>query len=372
MSGVAADWSVHTTLGRHHQEPSVRDAFELDRRRVLASSAFRRLQYKTQVFATPVEDHIRTRLTHTLEVASLARWLALGLGANATLAEVIALAHDLGHPPFGHAGERALEEQMRDHGGFEHNAQSLRVVEFLEHPFPPFRGLNLTLEVREGLATHRTAFDRPVDVHSEDPQLIDLVGRSVSPSIEAQIVEVADRLAYNAHDLEDACGAGLLTEAKLVSVPLWRDMAAPVVDRHPNSSIFAIWRPTIERLLSWLVDDVVQTTMSRLGDAGASDVEHVRSMPDGAVTFSTEAAEQLAAIEALLKSSVYGHSRVVEADGDARHIVQTLFSALVQSPDRLPKRFASRIDADSPHRVVCDYVAGMTDRYCQSLLHQIT
>ncbi|HSW46571.1 MAG TPA: dNTP triphosphohydrolase, partial [Phycisphaerae bacterium] len=232
--------------GREHPEtfPKNVDPFAIDRQRVLHSAAFRRLEFKTQVFVVGEHDHFRTRLTHTLEVASIARRLCTGLEVNIAVGELIALAHDLGHPPFGHAGEVALADLMKNHGGFEHNAQSLRVIEFLEHPYPPFRGLNATCEVRESLAKHCTLYDKP-GCHP-------LADGSRAP-IEGQIANLADRLAYDCHDLEDAIGAGLITEPELAAVDLWAEAIAEPRRRYPDLPLAAIRRPVLDSLESTML-----------------------------------------------------------------------------------------------------------------------
>jgi dGTPase len=368
-AGGTAPFAVQddASRGRQHAEVAAEDLapFELDRRRVLQSSAFRRLQYKTQVFVAAEQDHFRTRLTHTLEVASQARQLAAALHVNVTLAEVIALAHDLGHPPFGHAGERALDRTMSGSGGFEHNAQSLRVVEYLEHPFPPFRGLNLSFEVREALARHHTAYDQPRATPSTDPLLSQELAGVACATIEAQLVAVADRLAYDAHDLEDALGAGLLAPADLEGIELWSRASADARRRWPAVSVYALWRPVIDGLQHRLRADVAATTLRRVRDGHMNSPESVRRAGQAAVSFSPEARAEIEELEAFLVAKVYGHASVQAADAAAADKVLGLFQAYLDRPDALPERFASRIPEQGLPRVVCDYVAGMTDRFCE-------
>lgn len=351
------------TLGRVHADPADadRDPFELDRDRIVASTAFRRLQGKTQVFVYDEHDHFRTRLTHTLEVAQIARRLAVMLGVNESLAEVIALAHDLGHPPFGHAGEAALAECMADHGGFEHNAQSLRVVDYLEHPHPAFRGLNLTFECREGLIKHVSRYDRP-DASTDDAGVGALFAVGPCPTLEAQLVSVADRIAYDCHDLEDALGAGLIGEADLAGVTLWRDACDAVRRRHPGANIHAVRRPVLDRIVSRLVTDCADATRSRL--ARCTTVDDVRRS-SAAADFSVDLAPGVREIEEFLARRVYHHDRLVPMDARGRERIDALFDAYVRNPARLPPRFAARLDAQGVHRVVCDYIAGMTDRFCR-------
>jgi len=308
----------------------------LDRQRVVHAAAFRRLQHKTQVFVALEADHFRTRLTHTLEVAHLARVLAEALGRSAGLAEVVALAHDLGHPPFGHAGERALDECLRDHGGFEHNAHTLRVVEYLEHPYPDFRGLNLTRVVRECLAKHSTRYDRP-GVHP--------LRDGSPPPPEGVVVDLADRLTYGLHDLQDGLYAGLLQPRDLAAVALWRrayDGAVP-----GGESWRGRLRPAIDRMQQLLVADVC--IASSAGDEPR---------------LSPAMEQQLGELESLLLERVYRDERLVQMDERARRVVRETFDAFTSEPGRLPPRFARRVDRDGLHRVVADYIAGMTDRFC--------
>ena len=346
-SGVTSD--------RAHDEPvdRLRSPFELDRHRVIESMAFRRLERKTQVFGAAHHDHFRTRLTHTLEVASLARTLARLLSANESLAEVIALAHDLGHPPFGHAAEQVLDELMVDHGGFNHNLHSLRVVEYLEHPFPPFRGLNLTAAVRAGLASHCTQYDKPAES--------DRVSRA--GSIEAQIASVADRIAYDHHDLEDAIGAGFVDLDQLADVPLWQD-AMNGLDVAPQpANIHTIRRVVLDAMLSSVIADVVEASKRRLDSYDS--VAASKAAADDLVAPSADTESRLAALERLLSARVYNHPDVVEMDAKGRTMVRALFEAYLRDPSKLPPRFTARLDDQSPHRVICDYIAGMTDRFCK-------
>jgi dGTPase len=337
---------------RDHPEPTDarRTPFQIDHHRVVHSAAFRRLEYKTQVFVIHEGDHFRTRLTHTLEVASAARLLAGALGANAELAEVIALAHDLGHPPFGHAGEKELDAFMSEHGGFEHNAQSLRVVEYLEHPYPAFRGLNLTAAVHEGLAGHATRYDQAC------------AGGNVH--LEGQIVSWADRLAYDLHDLEDGLGSGLIDADQLGELRLWQmglqDAGVSARD-HP---VPAIRRPVLDAIESRLMDDIATQTRHRLTEHSIQSPDDLRSADVEMVACGT-LAEPLAELEDFLLRSVYRHHRVVRMDAKSRRVLTDVLSAYLDEPRLLPPRFAERIDEQGPHRVICDYVAGMTDRFCQ-------
>lgn len=359
MSGQRVNLAGYATADdapaqRQHPEPADlwRSQFQVDRHRVVHSAAFRRLEYKTQVFVVHEGDHFRTRLTHTLEVASLAGLLGRALGVNAELAEVIALAHDLGHPPFGHAGEQELNDFMADHGGFEHNAQSLRVVEYLEHPYPGFRGLNLSAAVREGLAGHATRYDRPA------------AGLTQHPHLEGQIVNWADRLAYDLHDLEDGLASGLIDAAQLASLQLWQQGqqdAGLAPGEHPPP---AIRRPVLDAILARLVGDLVEETNGRLAEQQISSPDEVRSAGLPMVACGS-LAEPLAELEDLLVRSVYQHHRVVRMDSKSRRVLGDVLAAYLDEPRLLPPRFAARLAEQGPRRVICDYVAGMTDRFCQ-------
>lgn len=320
-----------------------------DRHRIVHSAAFRRLEYKTQVFVALEGDHFRTRMTHTLEVAHLARCLAHGLECNAELAEVVALAHDLGHPPFGHAGERALDECVRSSGqpglaAFEHNAHSLRVVEYLEHPYPTFRGLNLTRVVRECLAKHSTLYDRPGSHALQD-------GRPAP--LEGQIAALADRLAYGLHDLQDGLYAGLIEPGDLDAVELWRDAY-----EGPSPLAGPAWRaclrPAIDRIQQRLLLDALRESRRRIECGERAS----------AIGLSAEMDARLADLERFLLRNLYRHGRLVRMDAKARRIIAAVFDAYVQEPRLMPPRFARRVHEQGPVRVVIDYIAGMTDRYC--------
>lgn len=355
-------------LGRTHEEHCPLDLppFELDLRRIRGCAAFRRLQYKTQVFISPQDDHFRTRLTHTLEVAGLARILAQLLRINSTLAEAIAAAHDIGHPPFGHAGEGVLNELMRDDGGFEHNAQSLRVVEYLEHPFPAFRGLNLTYEVREALAKHRTAFDHPARIETDDASLKELLDASAHGTIEGQVAALADRIAYDCHDLEDALGAAILDGDRLANVELWNDASKQVAKNFPNLSLFAMSRSILDRIQNTLLKDAVATTLHRIEQHGIQSIAQVRALDEPVLTFSAKAEAQVRELEDFLRDNVYGHPKLRRMDEMAVRLIAELFNSYREKPALMPQRFFDRIQEQGEHRVICDYVAGMTDRFCES------
>jgi dGTPase len=330
-------------LGREHPDPAARPLPPLlvDRQRVVHAAAFRRLQQKTQVFVAPDSDHFRTRLTHTLEVAHQARLLATLLELNADLAEVTALAHDLGHPPFGHAGERALDACLADRGGFEHNRHTLRIVEELEHPYPAFHGLNLTRAVRECLAKHSTQYDRPGSHPLQDGQ---------PPPPECYVVDIADRLTYALHDTLDALHADLVTPAELQRVALWRFAYHGPTTGSPDA-----WRGHLRPAADLMQQRVIDDLTGRGRDI------------DAPPTLSAELDTQLGELDTFLRERVYRSDLLVAADGQAQSILQRVFAAYVANPDALPARFRRRVDEQGLHRVVTDFVAGMTDRYC---LHQ--
>jgi len=331
--------SSHARQGgvRLHAEPvdPLRGPFGVDRQRIISCTAFRRLQHKTQVFAPALHDHFRTRMTHTIEVAQIARTLGAALKVNEALAEAIALAHDLGHPPFGHAGETALAELMADHGGFNHNAHTLRVVEYLEHPFPAFRGLNLTRATLAGLRVHATRYDRPGN------------GPTDAPSVEAQVASLADRIAYDTHDLEDAIGAELVDHTALGSLDLWRVAEELVTATSGRLPIHALRRPVLDAVVNRLITDAVAASTGN------------------SLSFSAVVEEHLAAVERFLLDRVYRRPEVARGDEEGRRLIHRLFNALRSDPKLLPGRFLARVEEQGTERVVCDYVAGMTDGFCR-------
>lgn len=310
----------------------------LDRQRVVHAAAFRRLQHKTQVFVAPESDHFRSRLTHTLEVAHQARCLAGLLQLDPDLVEVVALAHDLGHPPFGHAGEKALNDCLQSHGGFEHNRHTLRIVEELERPYPDFHGLNLTRVVRECLAKHSTSYDRPGPHPLQD-------GRPAPP--EGLVVDLADRFTCALHDLQDALYAELVNPETLRELDLWR------AAYQGPPGIADVWRahlrPTIDRIQQRLLEGLVQ-------DAHTGDT--------ATVPLSPEIDAGLGQLDRFLLERVYRSVPLAAADDQAQRILAAVFDAYVADPQRLPPRFARRVAEQGVQRVVADYVAGMTDRYC--------
>jgi len=343
--------------GRAYQpdpEPEDRTAFQRDRDRVLHTTAFRRLEYKTQVFINFEGDYYRTRLTHTLEVAQLGRTLARALGGNEDLVEAICLAHDLGHPPFGHSGETALNRQMQDHGGFDHNKQSLRIVTELERRYPDWPGLNLTWEVREGIVKHETEYDL-ADAQAYAP---DKRGH-----LEAQIANVADELAYTAHDLDDGLRSGLIAPTDLAGLRLW-ETARESIGWKTEAMTDLLRHRLIRRLIGLEVGDLVRATGQRLAEANPAAAEALQRLSHNVVGWSEGMAASNRQLKQFLFENMYRHYRVVRMQVKAEQILTDLFHGYLHEPAQLPKETQQRAEAKGDlHRVVCDYIAGMTDRF---------
>jgi dGTPase len=349
--------------GRKHAEPPPewRTQFQRDRDRVIHSRAFRRLEYKTQVFLNGTGDHLRTRLTHTMEVAAIARNISRALRLNEDLAETIALAHDLGHAPFGHKGERVLNRLMRGHGGFEHNRQSLRVVEELEQKYPGFPGLNLTWEVREGLAKHRTGYDRP-------GQKKEFPGRC--PSLEAQVANVADEISYYSHDLDDGLDSGLLSEQKLNrEVRIWRQAARTVARQYGRLPDECRRSYTIRCIIDLEVRDVVETTAKRILAAGVGSADDVRRQAAPLVQYSPARRALNLELRRYLYKNLYYNPVVHLPNLRAVRMLADLFRHFLNHPGDMGEQARKRARTAGRYRAVCDYLAGMTDRYAM-LEHQ--
>ena len=347
--------SVHSH-GRAYREEEhpLRLAFQRDRDRIVHSTAFRRLEYKTQVFVNHEGDHFRTRLTHTLEVAQIARTIARSLRLNEDLTEAIALAHDLGHPPFGHAGERAMNEMMQPFGGFEHNVQSLRIVEVLEERYPEFPGLNLTWETRTGLKKHQPRF-LPPDANG--------LTVAVGPSLEAQITDYADEIAYNNHDIDDGLTSQMIELDSLCQVPLWEEHFREAQHRFPQAPRKTLWRQSVRSIINSLVGDLCEETLRRLAAMGINQVADVLSAPQPVVGFGQVMERKNAELKQFLLEYLYRHYRVIRMAEKARRIIHDLFKVYADSPRQLPPSFSTRIAIEGMPRVVCDYIAGMTDRF---------
>jgi dGTPase len=341
--------------GRRHSEPShaYRTEFQRDRARIIHARAFRRLEYKTQVFLNGTGDHLRTRLTHSIEVASISRTIARALRLNEDLAEAIALAHDLGHAPFGHSGEEMLAECMRDHGGFDHNRQSVRVVELLETPYPNFPGLNLTFEVREGLQKHERPYRFPSPSEEEYG----------CPSLEAQVADLADEITYYSHDLDDALDFEILTLAQLEKNEVWRNSHRAVLARYTSVREPELHKLIIRDIIDREVHDLVATSAESIAESGVQSADDVRRQTAPLIRYSDELAEANRALRKFLYANVYYHPRVAEVNRRACEMLQRIFEAYLAGPDRLGEGAIRRIEKEGLHRTVCDYIAGMTDRY---------
>ncbi len=355
-----APYAVKSAFSRGRVVPETehayRTAFQRDRDRVIHSRAFRRLEYKTQVFVHHEGDHYRNRLTHTLEGAQVARTLARALRLNEDLAEAIVLAHDLGHTPFGHAGERALDTLLHEAGGFDHNRQSLRIVDLLEERHPGYRGLNLTSETREGILKHGAAWEHPVPLPPETP----------SHGLEAQLADVADEIAYTNHDLDDGLRAGLLRLEKLEAVDLWRESREAARQRLGEEAEGILRAQTIVRLLDGLATDLVHATAARLEASNASSVDAVRALPRPCVGFSEGTRARFYALKRHLFDHFYMHPHVRRRSGRAERVLGGLFAAYRARPSLLPEHVRARFDGDGEMRAIADYIAGMTDRFAMA------
>ena len=341
--------------GREYSEPShaYRTEFQRDRARIIHSRAFRRMEYKTQVFLNGTGDHLRTRLTHSIEVASISRTIARALRLNEDLAEAIALAHDLGHAPFGHSGEEMLAECMRSHGGFDHNPQSVRVVELLETPYPDFPGLNLTFEVREGLRKHQAFYDPPAPGE----------GKYRCPSLEAQVADLADEITYYSHDLDDALDFEVLSVARLEQNEVWRRSHHAVIGRYPDACEPELHKLIIRDIIDTQVRDVITTSARSIADAGVQTAEQVRRQPGSLIRYSDDLFQANRALRKFLYQNVYYHPRVTAVNQRACEMLRKVFEAYLVDPTRLGEAATKRIEKQGLYRTICDYVAGMTDRY---------
>ncbi len=334
-------------------EPEYRTAFQRDRDRILHTTAFRRLEYKTQVFINYEGDYFRTRLTHTLEVAQIGRTVARALGGNEDLIEAICLAHDLGHSPFGHSGEVALNRLMKDFGGFDHNKQSLRIVTELEQRYPEFPGLNLTWEVREGMVKHETEYDVS-DAKAFNPEL--------RGNLETQIANIADELAYTAHDLDDGLRSGMITPLMLSGISLWEILVETFNWRGPALEETARHR-IIRHLIGLLVTDVVHATAGRITESGAKSPLDLQKLNRNVIGYSEDMQRRNRELKDFLYARLYRHHRVVRMATKAERILTEMFQAYVEEPAILPEHMQKWIEVRGLERTVCDYIAGMTDRF---------
>jgi len=350
----------YKTKGRVYKEEEhpYRSCYARDRDRIIHSAAFRRLEYKTQVFVIHEGDYYRTRLTHTLEVSQIARTIASALRLNCDLVETISLAHDLGHTPFGHSGEEALAELMRDYGGFNHNLQGLRVVDILEKRYPDFPGLNLTWETREGIIKHTSSFDLPFNHIELDPEKL--------PNLETQVVDIADEIAYDNHDLDDGITSGLIRENQLEEVKLWEEAKSFVNKKYPQIDSQLRKYQIIRYLINLQVSDLIRETERRLKESDLKSSEDVRNLKEKIVYFSEFMLEKRKPLREFLLKNLYRHYRVIRMSAKAKRFIQELFNVYLLRPEQLPLSAQNRFkkEKEDVRRVICDYIAGMTDRFC--------
>lgn len=361
------------SCGRLHAEPesATRTCFQRDRDRIIHSAAFRRLEYKTQVFVNHEGDFFRTRLTHSLEVSQIARSVCRALGLNEDLAEALALAHDLGHPPFGHAGEDALKEMMEGYGGFDHNAQSLRVVTTLEQRYAEFDGLNLTWETLEGVVKHNgpvtgPSVQRPLPEAIRDYAAVHDLQLETHAGAEAQVAAIADDIAYNNHDIDDGLRAGLFDVEDLDPVPLVGPVFRSVREAYPNIDASRLIHEAVRRLIGLMVDDLLRETRGRIAEIAPTSARDIRECGRPVAAFSAEMQENDRALKRFLFDNMYRHYRLNRMTSKARRLVRDLFQLFVAEPECLPTEWRRRAGAPystTTARTVTDYIAGMTDRF---------
>ncbi len=355
-----APYAMRTRLSRGKRYPeeshTYRTAYQRDRDRIVHCTAFRRLMHKTQVLVTQTNDHHRTRLTHTLEVAQISRTIARQLGLNEDLSDAIALAHDLGHPPFGHAGETALNESMREHGGFEHNVHGLRILDELEYRYAGFSGLNLSWEVLEAQAMHSKKRDAPE---------LQRYLHAGQPLLEAQVVDACDSLAYDTHDIDDALNVDLISIQDLADVPFWRKCLQHAQATHGELDNEQLQATVVRALIDWQVNDLLEQTRRNLAAEKIGSVDDVRKCTRLIVQPSAEVLALKAELEAFLHQRVYRHHRIARMAAKGQRMLVAMFDEFCRKPNQLPQRYLLRAEATFLQRAVCDYLAGMTDRYAQ-------
>lgn len=347
---------AEASRGRQYNETAhvYRNAFQRDRDRIIHSAAFRRLEFKTQVFGYGESDYVRNRLTHTLEVSQISRSLARSLNLNEDLTEAIALSHDLGHPPFGHAGERALNECAQAIGGFNHNIQGLRIVDQLEERYADFPGLNLSYEVREAFAKHGSGrLAMPLEFQNTGPQ----------PVLEAQIVDLVDELTYTSHDIDDGITRQRLHFSDLAGIALWEKPFCEVKAKYPNAPLKILRHETVRRVINHLATDLLESSRARLADSGINSVDDARQYPEPLLAYSPAMAQALAESKTFLMAHLYRNHIVLQANQKAVRIVHALYQTFSDVPEQLPPRFQALAKRDGPARAAVDYIAGMTDKY---------
>lgn len=356
---------VEQSRGRRHAEPPhrYRDAFQRDRDRIIHSRAFRRLENKTQVFTTRYSDHFRNRLTHTIEVSQVARTVGGALGLNVDLCEALALVHDVGHPPFGHSGEKSLDEMMQQHGErFEHNLHALRIVESLEQRYASFPGLNLTFEVREGIVKHSRDY-----AAGEHPGIAEYL-LDKRPPLEAQLIDFADEIAYNTADLDDAFEAELVTLDDIrAGVPLFEAQYGIVAETFPQAPEKLRFNEALKRVLDTLASDLIETSRAAIQREEIGSIDNVRDFPRRLIAFSADAERHNRELKQFLYRSVYDNETLLDQRQRGAEMVRQLFAAYMDQPSLLPRSYQSRAAAEPLHRVACDYIAGMTDTFVQKV-----
>jgi dGTPase len=385
MNDAVAPYATKASESRGRRRPEAeslrRTPFQRDRDRIIHATAFRRLKHKTQVFIAPEGDHFRTRLTHSLEVSQIARALSRNLDLDEDLTEALALAHDFGHPPFGHAGEDALDTAMNRFGGFDHNDQTLRVLDRLEKRYPAFDGLNLTWETLEGVAKHNGPLRGRHTTHRTVPPTIDALDKVFSleletyPGPEAQVAAIADDIAYNNHDLDDGFRAGLIAIDDLREVPHVAVIFSDVRDQYPRIEETRVVHEAVRRLIGEMVEDIIAETGRRLAKAKPESAADIRRLSHPVVAFSSMMSEKERALKAFLFKRMYRHEAVVVETDRARNVVTKLFAHFLADPGMLPeewRRDAGRANTERTARIVCDYVAGMTDQFAIRLHNQVT
>lgn len=357
-----APYAARSKYTRGHRYPQkdteFRMVYQRDRDRIVHSTAFRRLEYKTQVFVNHEGDYYRTRLTHTIEVVQIARSIARPLQLNEDLTEAIALAHDIGHTPFGHSGEEMLNILMKDSGGFEHNIQGLRVVDELERRYPNFNGLNLSFETREGIIKHESEYDKPIIRN------LDEFNENESPTLETQTVSIADEIAYNSHDLDDGLKSGIISLEQLSKIPLWKQIYDHFKKELNTKNKKIVKEKSIRYLIGIQIKDVIENSAEKIESMGITSLKDVRKNPR-IISFSKEMSEMNRVLKDYLLDYLYRHYKVIKMADKARRFISDLFKVYISNPSQLPPDFYSRIEKDGKERVVCDYIAGMTDRYAQ-------
>lgn len=343
--------------GRRYPEPKhpYRTEFQRDRDRIVHSTAFRRLEYKTQVFVNHEGDHYRTRLTHSLEVAIIARSITRALRLNEDLTEAISLAHDLGHTPFGHSGEETLNELLKDNGGFEHNRQCIRVVDVIEKRYHDFPGLNLTYELREGIMKHHSLYDNP-EIHSD---LIDDRGSS----LECQVVNLADEITYSCHDVDDGLASGIIREDQLEDVSIWKRLMDRVRKDYPDAGNKMRRHIMVRTLINEMVTDLLDQSLSNIADSSPQNADDVRNNPKPLLEFSASMEMESKKLNQFLHHNMYRHSKMMRMAEKAKRIIAAIFDTYMNNPHALPPHVEALLDKEPAYQVVADYIAGMTDRF---------